>query len=291
MRFNLKPLLLIPLLSIFLLSACNFPSTMVTVTPNIDRLSTAVSSTLTAVPVLPTSISAPQNTSTNTPAPTNSPSPTAAGTPTSTFTATPESYKKSLGTPTWQNHLDDGKTFGIGPAGYQDDNTKIYVANGAMTLTSNSSVGFRSWRLAAPAPQNFYLEGVFKSLSCGSTDQYGLVYRAPDYSSGFGYYFGITCTGNYTLYKWSASGPAVVLAGSSPFINQGSNQVNTIGVKAVGNDFTFFMNDKVIHMNDQVTGTITDNNLPAPGHFGVFVGAYSGNLSVSLDDIAYWELH
>jgi hypothetical protein len=111
-----------------------------------------------------------------------------------------------------------------------------------------------------------------------------LVYRAPDYNSGFGYYFGITCSGNYTLYKWSSSGAAAVLTGSGALINQGSNQVNTLGVKAVGNDFTFYMNDKVMQ-------TFTDTNLPGPGHIGVFLGAYSGNLSVQLDDIAYWELH
>jgi hypothetical protein len=269
-----------------LLTACNMPTKVITPTSDKGLLLTAVSSTLTAIPVLPTTITL-NTQSTETSTPTSAASPTESITATSTFTptltTTPASFKTSLGTPIWQNHLDDGKSFGISPAGYQDDNTHIVIANGMMNLSSNSTVGFRSWRLASPTPRDFYLEGVFKSAACGNNDQFGLVFRAPDYSSGFGYYFGITCNGTYSLYKWNTVGAAVILNGSSAAINPGINQTNAIGIKAQGNNFTFYMNDKVLQ-------TFTDDSLTETGHLGVFVGAYSGNLSVGLDDIAYWNL-
>jgi len=285
----MKSFFIILLLSFFVLTACNLPATVVTATPEVDRLSTAVSRTLTARPILPSPVSpANKPSETSIPKIISSPTFTETFTPVSsltfTETATPDVYKNTLGTPAWQNHLDNGKSFGIGAAGYQDDSTHITIDNGVMNLSSISTVGFRSWRLASPMPKDFYLEEVFRTVSCGAADQYGVVYRAPDYSSGLGYYFGITCSGNYALYRWSSSGQAVILSGSSTLIKPGNNQVNTIGINARGNNFTFYMNDKVIQ-------TFTDTSLPDPGHFGVFVGAYSGNLSVQLDDITYWELH
>ncbi|MCE1255667.1 MAG: DUF1080 domain-containing protein, partial [Anaerolineae bacterium] len=156
--------------------------------------------------------------------------------------------------------------------------------NGAMSLSSTSTIGFRTWRLTSPTPQNFYLEAVFKTVACGGSDQYGLVYRAPDYSSGLGYYFGLTCTGAYSLYKWGNSGASVVLQGVSPLVNPGVNQTNRVGVMAKGNSFTFYFNDKKVQ-------DYTDNELSDPGHIGVFIGGYSGNFNVQMDEISYWDIH
>ena len=267
-------------------TACNLQIyTNPTPVPNADRLATVVSNTLTAKPVLPTSIpptsiKKPSDTSTLT----VSPSATQTATLTMTPTATPESFKKSLGTPVWQNHLDNGKAFGIDAAGYQNDTTQITVNNGYMTLSSTGTNGYRSWRLVPPTPTNFYLEAAFKTVACSGGDQYGLVFRSPDYSSGFGYYFGLTCSGTYSLYKWSSSGNAVIYSGNSPLILAGNNQTNRLGIKAVDNNFTFYMNDKEM-------ANTADASLPEGGHIGVFVGAYSGNLVVQMDDISYWDIH
>jgi hypothetical protein len=274
-----KQYLLFLISTLLILMSCGLFQGKVTIAPKQNVLATAVAQTLTAKPLLPASAGQANTTPTVAP-PTDTPALTA--TPTPSITPTLETMR--TGTPAWQSQLDNGKSFGIDAGGYQDGNIHIYIDSGAMVLSSTSNIGFRSWRLSAPTPQDFYLDATFTTVSCGSSDEYGLVYRAPNYDSGLGYYFGITCGGAYSLYKWTTASSAVVLKDTTPLIKTGTNQTNRIGIYAKGSTVTFYINDKKIK-------EYTDPDLTIPGHLGTYIGGYSGNFVVKMNEISYWEVH
>jgi hypothetical protein len=265
--------------TLLIIMSCGLFQGKVTIIPKQNALATAVSQTLTAKPLLPTA--AGQANVTPTPE-TSTATLTLTLPPTQTVTSTLETMR--TGTPAWKAPMDTGKSFGIDAGGYQDGTIHIYMDSGAMVLSSTSNIGFRSWRLSAPTPQDFYLDATFTTVSCGNSDEYGLVYRAPNYDSGLGYYFGITCGGAYSLYKWTTAGSAVVLKDTTPLIKTGTNQTNRIGIYAKGSAVTFYINDKKLKQ-------YTDPDLTISGHIGTYIGGYSGNFVVKMNEITYWEVH
>jgi hypothetical protein len=292
-----KNLLCIIILIPLILSACNLPTGSESPTP--DTIGTMVALTLTSpsLPALETTAgtvttltstgeltltSQPTGTATVTPTVTETPSETATITITPTQTQNPNDPKANLGEPTWKSTLDSPNSFGL-QTPYEDDNSRIAIANGAMTLTSYSTIGYYTWRLTSPTPKNFYLEATFKTLNCTGGDQYGLVFRAPDYSSGYGYYFTLTCDGRYNLIKWDDTGLNALMGwGSDPVILAGPNNTNILGVLTSNSSIKLFINQKLLI-------ELADTKFTS-GHFGAFVAGYSGSLTASMEDIAYWNL-
>jgi hypothetical protein len=284
------------ILLIFLLSACNLP-TQKTADP--DVVAQMVESTLTAQAsqiviqeVTNTSESQPeaspsetftatvQNTETLTPTPEQT------ATPTETFTPTisPDDPKQTLGQPAWRNTLDSGGSFGLDAAGYEDDYSRIKVANGVMELTSFSTYGYRNWRLTSQNPDDFYIEAIFKTQVCSGNDLYGLVMRAPDYSSGGGYYAGLTCNGQYNLSKITDSGTSYIISNTTVgSILSGAGQTNRLGILANGESLKIYINEKLIT-------EISDSSYTDGGYIGAFVAGSSGSLTVYMDEISYWNL-
>ncbi len=262
-----------------LLSACNFPQPPQTPTP--DALATAVAETLTAQPLFEeTATPFPSET----PVEAIEPSPTPSQTPTATVSA--EDPLTWLGNPAHRDPLDSGSGFGIGDSGYDDGVTKINLVSGALRFSSSSTTGWRGWRLRPPAIQDFYLEAKYNVVSCGGADVYGIVFRAPDpkFEDGRGYYFGITCDGRYTLTSWSASGTrAVITLTSTDAINTGASQTNRIGAMVKGSNIKLYINGKLVQ-------DLEDTTLTEAGAYGGFIGGFSGNLTVDMDEIAYWNL-
>lgn len=207
---------------------------------------------------------------------------TAAITPTEVITTTPDSQKPAIGDPILKDTLSSGNGFGLAGSSYSDDVATASVANGVLTLSTNSTTGWRTWRVRPPEFSDAYLEGSLKATFCASSDLYGLVFRAPDYTSGKGYYFGVTCDGRYSLSKWedSKTTSLVSLAGD-PVIEQGAGKTNRLGILAKGSSLKLYVNDKLLQ-------EVTDGTF-SKGYFGVFVGGFSGGLSVDLDEIAYWN--
>jgi hypothetical protein len=197
----------------------------------------------------------------------------------------PNDPATALGDPTYRNLLDDGKAFGITATGYSDTNTTITAEGGALRLTSIGSSGWRGWRLTGQDPQNFYLEGKFKTINCTGTSQYGLVFRAPDYSSGYGYYLTITCDGAYFLSKWDASGTAIVdVGGTDPIIKGGPGQTNRFGVWVQGSNFRIYANGKLLK-------ECSDSSITSAGHIGVSISSFNATgITVDLDELTYWNL-
>lgn len=266
---------------IFLLlaSACNFPRSQETDQAG-DIIASIVAQTLTAQPT----IEIPEQ---MTPAPATSPSAitiiTLPSSETPTLTPTQsEDFKTTLGSPVVKDTLDNGKGFGLSGSGYSDDAASLNVSGGFMNLLSYSTAGWRTWRVRPPQIDNFYLEGKFITQNCAHQDQFGLVFRAPNYESGFGYYFGFRCDGSLSLARWDDHGTSVLLSDiSSPSSLTGKGQTNLLGVLARGNHLKLYVNDKSLQE--------LDDNSFEEGYFGVFIAGYSGNLNAQLDEITLWK--
>lgn len=268
-----------------ILSACNLP---INNNPTPDLLATEVSNLLTASPIAPsaTQISetdqfveqlTPSSTATEQPLPTN--------TETTTITPSPTPANVPTGTPTWIDTFDNGTSFGISGSGYDDGNTKIYVESGSLILDSINGIGWRGWRLTNQKPVNYYLKAVFTTGECSGSDQYGLLVQSPDYDSGFGLYFGLTCDGRFSIQKWDDSG-LTNLDGwnTSSSIQSGSNQTNTIAILKSGNQYKYYV-------NDSVQSEVTNDSFSSPGFLGPFIaGLETPNFIVKIDEISYWKM-
>lgn len=273
----LKRLPLMVTLLIFL-GSCNLPRAAQSPPP--EQVATFVAQTLAAQ-----LSETPPATATLTPQASETPiliTPTASVTP--TITALPGDPKIALGSPVWQNNLDSGSAFGLSGEGYQDDYTSISVSGGAMQLSSTSTVGWRGWRLCSQKPQNMYLEVTFRTRNCAGSDLYGLSFRSPDYNSGQGYYLGLTCDGRYSLSKWESNGSSSLInPTSNEAILAGPNQTNRLGIMANGSSLKIYINGKLLQ-------ELSDSAFGDGGHIGPFIAGYSGNLSLEMDEIAYWNL-
>ncbi len=280
-----------------LLTSCNLPLSS---TPTADIVATEVVNILTSTSQLEVSATAAVSTPdvivtqvTTFPTlepslPTEtivSPSPTEVE-PTLTGTATivPTSALVPGGEPTWRETFENGTSFGINNEGYDDGNTRIFIEEDALKLVSINVNSWRGWRLASHKPQNYYLQAEFEVENCAGSDQYGLISQAPDYDSGFGYYFGLTCDGRYSVQKWNENGLANLEGwNESTAINSGANQQNQIGVLKSANIYQYFINETKV-------AEAQDDYFAVPGYFGPFIaGLSTPNFSVKLQEIAYWK--
>jgi len=279
----MRKLIPVLLLTSILLTSCNFPLTQST--PDPALVATGVAATLTAAS--PNITQTPQNQST-TSLPTvalNTLEPSATPTITPTATTPPGDPRLTLGTPGFTDTFTSGTAFGLAAEPYEDDAVIIEVKNGAMQFTSFKVNGGKRWRLTSRNPQNLYLEGTFKTVSCSGNDQYGLVFRAPTYSDGIGYYFGATCDGKYYLQRMDANDTVTIVSLTTESnILSGSGQVNRLGVWAENESIKLYVNGNLIK-------EISDNNLVNKGYIGAFTAAYDNpGLTIQLEEISLWPL-
>ena len=193
--------------------------------------------------------------------------------------------KKELGSPTWKDDLSTGKYWNLDSGDITIDTTTLLVNNGKLSATAAVTGKGTNWWLTYLTFQDAFLEATFDVGKCANDDQYGLVFRAPDYESGFAYYFHVTCDGHYDIRKWSSDGSTMLLGmPESKKINTGSNQTNTLGVWIKGPIIRLFINDFLI---DEVN----DSALTNTGHFGLFLNArQTSGFTVYMDEISYWTL-
>ena len=207
--------------------------------------------------------------------------PPATVTPTPTLGGLPD----SLGPATWIDRLDTGKAFGLEGSPFADENIEIKVEGGALIFTARAANGWHSWRLAGKRPQNFYLKADFQIGPCNGSDTYGLVFRAPDYGSGKGYYYGFSCDGKYSFGKWTANSiESIIPPTESEKINPGPNQRNEAGILASGELIQLFVN------RNQLT-EVRDTSLLDGGYIGAFMAPYKTvGFSFRMEEISYWQL-
>lgn len=260
----------------FLTIACNLP-TAKKITPTVDFIATNVAETLEVLPTRTPLILQITATSSVMPEPSQA-TPTITGTPLPTPSGDPRSW---LGNPSKTDTLDSPQGFGLA-GGYEDEAANLAVGNGVMTMNSRSATGWRTWRVRPPELSNAYIEATFRTLNCTGNDQYGINLRAPNYDTGFGYYFAITCDGRYQFFRSDSSG-TTTLASLSPetHILTGNGQTNRLGVMSKGDKLTLFINGNLVQEFEDPAFS--------SGFFGVFMRGFSGNLTVELDEISYWN--
>lgn len=273
-----------------ILTSCSLPG--LKPQPTVDYVATQVSLALTTFPTatlppaLPSSTTAPTNAPQSTP--TLEPTPTLiipSSTPQPSATSAPTDPLQSLGSPSWQDTFDNGAYWGLDSSGYSDDYTAIKVENGSLVLTSKTSTGWQGWRISGKEAGDAYIEAAITTASCSGGDTYGLILRAPDYTSGHGYYLELTCSGKYALSVWdSSSSRKLVDFTDTSFINSGSSQTNRIGIWMQGSTLKLFANGSLLT-------ELTDNSITGSGHLGFFIAAYqTPGFSYSVSDLSLWNL-
>jgi hypothetical protein len=177
----------------------------------------------------------------------------------------------------------------VWPTGVDQFSAAVFT-NGAQVITSLDPKD--GWRMANPLGREFtniYLEATFQTGSCAGRDHYGIILRVPEVREpDQGYLFGVSCDGYYSLRRWNGEvlpkGEMKKLVDwtASAAINSGSNQVNRLGIFAVGNRLILYVNGKNL--------TEVQDSSYSAGYFGVFVGQVATkNFSVQLDEMSYWE--
>ena len=183
-----------------------------------------------------------------------------------------------LGSPDWVHDMDVAD-WDVSASEYD----LASFANGAMTLKAlHDEPG---WRIAPTTAEldKAYMEATFAVGVCSGIDSYGLIVRTPR-SSGFnaGYFFAATCDGRYSLRLWDGTKSVMLLnLKASDLINKGKDQANRLGVAAVGDTLTLFINGAKV---DEVI-----NDKLEKGYFGVFINRnITKDLTVKVDQARYW---
>ena len=178
-----------------------------------------------------------------------------------------------------------------------------WYQNGRYNITF-SSRGWWTWYSGNTSLTNFYVDVVvYNGDQCADRDAGGLVYRHFE-SVDYGVLFGVTCGGGY--FKglsggMGATGPVCQFVDSFPsgpgdidcsgmwthptseYIDAGPGAANRIGVKALGQDITMYIN------GHQVDTLFLPSSFPQPGAFALYLGTgQRDNASVSFDDLSIW---
>ena len=154
---------------------------------------------------------------------------------------------KSLGQPSWKDDLANAGNWFLSGS-FTSDNTEFKPSGGGITASSaKTSDGLRWYLFYEKKPKNIYIEGKFDISGCSGKDQYGIVFRAPNMQDGYGYFYGLTCDGGYTLRKWDASGLSVVVENTLHHsINSGANKSNILGVWAKDDRIRLYANGQFL---------------------------------------------
>lgn len=200
-------------------------------------------------------------------------------TPTITPTFLPEDPRTTLGPPSWIDTYANGSNWPLG----SDKYASAVVENGTLKMTSLTNAN--GWRLTYPNITNFYLEAKFQNDTCDKSDHFGIIFRVPDISAANqGYFYGIQCDGKYFLKVFAENVmTSIAYAKASTAITTGKDAVNRLGIMAEGDKLSLYINGVLVK-------EINDTHFTRGG-FGIFVGSdIVRNLTVSVDEIAYWSL-
>lgn len=245
----------------------------VTPTEKIEATASNTSAPLVATES-PTNTETTQSTTAETPA---------AATPTITPTFPAGDPRTILGAPTWTDTMATG---GNWPTA-NDDYSSIQFVNGDMVLTGLTDL--YAWRLTStPSLTNMYLEMSGKFDECSGADSYGMMFRVPVLAEADqGYFFGITCNGDYFFKIWDGKAAPkglmtnVIASKASSAILIGADQTNRIGVLVKGTNFKFYINGSMVH-------EIADTTY-SQGFFGVFINKeVTEKLTVRISEMSYW---
>jgi hypothetical protein len=172
-----------------------------------------------------------------------------------------------------------------------------WYQNGRYNITFPTR-GWWTWYKGSTSLTNFYVDiVVYNGDQCADRDASGLLYRYFQ-PLDVGFHFGVTCGGGYFIGITGGAGPAGIVCYYDPpaadcsgmwdhptnqYIDSGPGAANRIGIKALGQQISFYING---HNMDSIV-------LPAgyvfSGNFALYLGAgQRDNASVSFDDLSIW---
>ncbi|HEY69629.1 MAG TPA: LamG domain-containing protein [Anaerolineae bacterium] len=178
-----------------------------------------------------------------------------------------------------------------------------WYQNGRFNITFPTR-GWWTWYSGSTELTNFYVDVVvYNGDQCADRDAGGLLYRFQQlYDMGF--LFGITCGGGYFsgYSEWpGATGPVCIFLNSVPtsmsdldcsglwthpiseYIDSGPGAANRIGVRALGQQITLYIN------GHHVDSLILPPYITVSGKFALYLGAgQADDASVSFDDLSIW---
>lgn len=228
-----------------------------------------------------TATTTPTPSLTETPAPSFTPTLTPAPSFTPTVTLSTTDPKSGLGDPTWRDTLENSVNWPL----YEDDHVRFEVEDGKLTMIALNADYWNGWMQTWPVISNFYLEATVSIGECSGLDAYGVMARVTRTDQGQkGYLIGFSCDGRYSLRTWDGESYTMLTEWTSSLhIIPGAHQTNRIGFWADGNLLKLYANGNLLA--ELREGTFDK------GMFGVFVGAVkTENLTVMVDEIAYWDL-
>lgn len=225
----------------------------------------------------------PQPGATQTDVPTSTPTitltPEPSVTPELIATMTPASSdpRDLLGEPDWSDTFRNDSNW----SEYEDENVRFRIGENRMLMAALQANFRDNWIISWPTLDDIYLELTATSDDCAGLDRYGLIFRT---DAEEGYLFGVSCDGRYSLRAWDGTEfSELVDWTSSQAILSGANQTNRLGVRAVGEKITLFVNGARLA---DVEDTSFDE-----GSFGVFIGAAeTEGFQVQASEVAYWTL-
>ena len=152
------------------------------------------------------------------------------------------------------------------------------VENETFVMISKQTENYE-WTYHGKKLANFYATAstVLPDGQCKAADHWGLIFR---YKDNFNFYmFGVSCDGKYTLMKRTIDGFETILPLTDSQAIKKLGQPNVIGVRAVGDQLSFYA-------NDQFLITVSDGTFSA-GLSGMYIRSLlTPNLTVVFDDIA-----
>jgi hypothetical protein len=175
-----------------------------------------------------------------------------------------------------------------------------WYQNGRYNITFPTR-GWWTWYKGSTSLTNFYVDiVVYNGDQCADRDASGLLFRyAQQWDSGS--LFGVTCGGGYFIGVTGGAGPAGIVCSYEPnifpyidcsgmwdhptsqYIDSGPGAANRIGVKALGQQISFYIN------GHQVDSKVYHSGWLFSGNFALYLGAgQRDNASVSFDDLSIW---
>ena len=169
--------------------------------------------------------------------------------------------------------------FGLNAGLNDDENIRILAIGEKLSLEPKKDNGWVSWRLRPPVLRDSAAEMEFSINTCARGDRAGIILRAEDYGSGYGYYIAVSCEGTVSISRNTtilASNPAGDLFLSS------SGDVNVLTAIIQGSKITALLNGTEVVSADD--GNFTEG-------FSGFFTAPQGLNTLKLDILSFKEYY
>lgn len=162
-----------------------------------------------------------------------------------------------------------------------DGHTQMDIRDGQLQMIAHNPDFWNGWSFAQRSAGDFYLEITAVHQDCSGLDRFGLIFRSPDYNSG--YLLGLSCDGRYAMWTWNGSTEDRFLDWtSSPYIETAAGAANRLGVMARGSELALYANGYLL--------TQLTHEAYTAGRFGVFIGsAATPDYTVLVDELLLWE--